>query len=138
MQIDNYAAAQALTKKISAHLPIRAYPSKKMMETMQERGSLLDPKNSLIIESVSYSGDMGGIMCVLEDNLENEEKFVVSITHLKIDPDHPLAPEIKAYQHRRVTMLKLEDQKGFAAELLKQRLLKPKNTKPKSNKKGFG
>jgi hypothetical protein len=138
MQIDDYKAARALTKKLSDHLPIKAYAGKRMAKMLQEQGKKVDLKNPYIIESVNYSGDTGGIMCTLEMKPEDGEMYVISITHLKIDPDHPLAPEIKAYQNHRITMLKIQDQKGFAAELLQRRSLNPKSTKPKSTKKGFG
>ncbi len=137
MQIDDYAAARALTKKLSTHLPITAYAGKKMVKMLQEQGKKVDLKNPYIIALVSYSGDAGGIMCALEMKPEDGERYIISITHLKIDPDHPLAPEIKAYQNHRITMLKIQDKSEFAAELLKQRSLKLKSSKPKDSKKGF-
>ncbi|WP_278560020.1 hypothetical protein [Fischerella thermalis] len=55
------------------------------------------------IEHVKYSGDIGGIMCVLASNPEEKEHYVVSITHLIIDPSHPLAAEVQSCwrQHQR-------------------------------------
>lgn len=133
MQIDDYAAARLLTEKISANLPIQAYPSKAMVKMLQTQGKRINSKNPFNIELASYSGDAGGIMCTL--NGEEKEAFIVSITHLKIDPNHPLAPEIEAYQKMRSLKLAIKDSGGFVAEMLKQGSVK---TKWKSSKKGFG
>jgi hypothetical protein len=86
------------------------------------------------ITSVHYSGDMGGIMCALDANSADEEVFVASITHLKIDPAHPLSQEIQAYQRKRIRRLAIQDRRGFAAELMKTR----SSGTAKKRKKGFG
>ncbi len=58
----------------------------------------------------NYSGDMGGINCGLM--AEDENKFISSITHMKIDPEHPLAAEVRDYQQRRIEGLKRSQQGG--------------------------
>ena len=135
MQIDNYAEAQALTEKLAANVPITVTPTKQLVKTLRQQGETIDPKQSYEIDSVLYSGDMGGITCVLKGGEDGKSAYVVSITHLTIDPDHPLAPEVEAYQQQRARMLAIQDSKGFAAELLAARSAK---TKKKRRSKGFG
>jgi hypothetical protein len=56
----------------------------------------------LQIKKVFYAGDEGGIVRDVTLSPESKEAILVSITHLRIDPQHPLAPEIRAYQTERV------------------------------------
>ncbi len=135
MQIDNYEEGQALTEKIKANLPIKAFPTKQLVQSLRQQGKAMKLNQPYEIDSAFYSGDMGGITCALKGDAEGKEVYTVSITHLKIDPDHPLAPEIEAYQRRRTRMLAIQNSRGFAAELMAER---PPKTKKKSSKKGFG
>lgn len=134
MQIDNYQEAHALTEKLMALLPIKARPTLELVKSLREQGKSINPNQEFSINYVNYSGDLGGIMCAIGENPEDKEVHVVSITHLKIDPDYPLAAEVQAYQQKRLRGLKLQNQSGFAAELL-SRL--PTVTKKKRTK-GFG
>lgn len=74
-------------------------------------------------------------MCGLKEpnNPESKEQYVSSITHLKIDPTHPLAAEVQTYQRQRIRKLMLQDSRGFKAELM---TIEPRKTKNRS--KGFG
>jgi hypothetical protein len=83
------------------------------------------------VDWVKYSGDVGGINCAFEYSIGGE-RYAVSLTHLKIDPEHPLAQEVIAYQQRRVRLLKLQDRGGFAADLLAN------TNQQKRRKGGFG
>jgi hypothetical protein len=53
----------------------------------------------MIIEAVE-TGDEGGIACLLSGT--NQDSFVISITLLRITPDHPLYDKITTYQKRRL------------------------------------
>lgn len=134
MQIDNYAEAMELTKKLEQNLPIVVRPGKPFLKTLRERGETVTPDQEFTIDYVNYSGDMGGIMCALASNPEQKERYVISITHLKFDPNHPLAEEVKAYQRKRSRMLMLQEQKGFVAELLAGQSA----GKKKKRRQGFG
>ena len=134
MQIDDYGEGQALTDKINANLPMRAFPTKQLIQSLREQGQSIKPNQAYEIASALYSGDMGGITCALNNDMGDEERYVVSITHLKVDPEHPLASEIEAYQRKRIRMLAIQNSRGFAAELLASR---PPATQKKSKKKGF-
>jgi len=135
MQIDNYAAAKALTEKMSANLPITAYLHQKVLKDLREQGHTVDTKTPYNVKDVSYSGDAGGIMCILEETPENKGGYVISLSYLKVDPSHPLAPEIEAYQQHRRHKLAIDHSRGFAAMMLNQRSTPPKT---KKSPKGFG
>lgn len=134
MQIDNYVEAMELTKKLEDNLPIIVRPGKPFLKTLRERGETITPDQEFTIDYVNYSGDMGGIMCTLASTPEQKERYVISITHLKIDPNHPLAEEVGVYQRKRNRMLMLQEQKGFAAELLAGKSAEKK----KKRSQGFG
>jgi len=135
VRIDDYNAAKALTEKLKENLPIKARAGKEFLKTLKQKGENADPNREFEIDFVGYSGDEGGIMCGLKvpDNPESKEKYVSSITHLKIDPNHPLASEVQAYQRQRIRKLRLQNEAGFAAELM---VIEPKNQKKSG--KGFG
>ncbi len=60
-------------------------------------------------------------MCVLVADPNTKERYVVSITHLIIDPNHSLASEVQAYQRQRTRKLMLQNQAGFASEMLAEK-----------------
>ncbi|OUL20553.1 hypothetical protein BV378_29525 [Nostoc sp. RF31YmG] len=135
MKIDDYSAAKALTEKLKESLPIKARAGKEFLKTLKQKGEDTDPDKEFEIDFVGYSGDEGGIMCGLKEpnNPESKERYVSSITHLKIDPNHPLASEVQAYQRQRIRKLMLQNEAGFAAELM---TIEP--AKKKKRGKGFG
>ncbi len=135
MQIDDYAQATALTEKLKASLPLQVRPTKQLVKSLKAQGKTLNPDREYTVDSVFYSGDMGGITCALKADSEAKEVFTVSITHLKVDPEHPLAAELQAYQSRRTRALAIQDRGGFAAEVLGTR---PPTASKKPGKKGFG
>ncbi|KAM3099029.1 hypothetical protein ACKFKG_04345 [Phormidesmis sp. 146-35] len=135
MQIDDYAQAMELTEKLKASLPLQVYPTKQMAKRLKAQGKFLDPSRQYTVDSVIYAGDMGGITCSLKGDPEGKEVFSVSITHLRVDPAHPLAEELQAYQSKRTRGLAIQDRGGFAAEFLGERLTP---LKKKQINKGFG
>jgi hypothetical protein len=136
MQIDDFVEAQALTDKLQDTLPFKVLPTKFFLNFLLDRGESVPADAEFVVESLFYSGDGGGIICALADSpvfSNSQEKMVISISHLKIDPDHPLAMEVIEYQRKRIHRLKLQDKGGFAAELF----AKTPSTKRKK-KSGFG
>lgn len=85
-----------LCKEMEKMVPIPAYPSRKLCKVFRKQGIKIDKNTKLDITEVTDSGDVGGIMCTIE----NDTIFVVSLTHLTIK-DHPLADKILAYQRER-------------------------------------
>jgi hypothetical protein len=138
MTVDNYFEAKALTQKLEASLPIKVKVGKELLKMLKKRGAIINSEKEFEVNWVAYSGDEGGIMCRLvskKDNPEDEDKeqYVVSITHLKIDPDHPHAEEIATYQRERNRKLILQNRGSIITELMP---LRPPKTKKSS--KGFG
>jgi hypothetical protein len=134
MQIDDFEEAQALSDRLEKTMPFQVRLGKELLKMMRDRGESVSADTIFNVNLVKYSGDIGGINCGLESisGMDLKEQFVVSITHLIVDPQHPLASEVKAYQAKRIQRLKLQDRIGFAAELLGQR------TAPKRKKRGSG
>jgi hypothetical protein len=137
MTVDNSREATALTKKLEASLPIKVKAAKELLKMLKTRGDIINPEKEFEVDWVAYSGDEGGIMCRLvskNDNPEDEDKaqYVVSITHLKIDPDHPHLAEVQAYQNQRIRNL-MQNEGNFGVNLM---TLKP--AKRKKSGKGFG
>jgi hypothetical protein len=134
MAIDDYADAIALQKKLDASRPFKVRPGKPLLQMMRDRGKPMDAGQDYVVEKVLYSGDEGGITCMLKGKATDKEIVGASLTHLVMDPEHPLAGEVKVYQQQRTHRLRLADRRGFAA-------LVEKNKRPKKKKKkrgGFG
>jgi hypothetical protein len=135
MTVDNYPEAMALTKKLNASLPIKVKAGKEFLKMLKKPQKIANPEQEFEIDSVSYAGDEGGIMCGLvstTDNPKDKEKYIVSLTHLKIDPDHPHLAEVQAYQNQRIRNL-MQNEGNFGVNLM---TLKP--AKRKKSGKGFG
>jgi rubredoxin len=89
-----------LIEEMENHLPIPVYPSKELCQLLCQQGKDIDINTELKITKVFDSGDAGGIVCSIIE--ENKQVFVVSLTHLRINPEHPLSEKILAYQKQRI------------------------------------
>lgn len=133
MPIDDYVKTQALMKKLEANLPIKVRPGKPFLKMMQDGGKVISADHPLSIDSVIYAGDEGGILCAIAPEEQDKEAYAVSITFLRIDPKHPLAEEVKAYQKQRTQTLRRQNQRGFLAEI------SPRGAgKLRKRRRGFG
>lgn len=103
--IDDYDQAIELVSKMKVHLPIPARPTATMIRALREQGRKITRNQKLLIQSVLYAGDEGGLMCGMALSEDATEALVVSITHLRIDPRHPLGGEIRVYQQERTRRL---------------------------------
>lgn len=102
--IDDYPQAMALMRKMEAQLPIPARPTAQFVSAMRKHhGVRLARDYVLQIKSVLYTGDEGGIMCDVTP--PGMDPTLCSLTHLIVDPSHPLAEEIRAYQEARSNKL---------------------------------
>ena len=72
----------------------------------------IKPKREVSIEKIFYLGDEGGIMCAVKN--PGKEDIVVSLTHLRIKANHPLAKDIRAYQMRRKEKLSQINRPGLS------------------------
>ena len=112
--IDNYEEAMALVRKMEAALPIPARPTKALVHGLRERAEKIKLKRNIQIEKVLYMGDEGGILCELKLPEEAKTGVVVSLTHIRVKFNHPLAREIRAYQLQRTKNLARMHGRGSA------------------------
>jgi len=85
---------------MKSHLPIPAYAIRDLSNYLLKNGKDITQETELKIIKVVESGDEGGIVCLL-DVMDNEA-FVISITLLRIKPEHALYDKISAYQKQRM------------------------------------
>jgi hypothetical protein len=98
--IDDEKDVYELMQALNGHLPMRAYATPPLVKAVRQEGADIKVNDAVEIESVLYLGDEGGIACAI--GLWGGKTVVVtSLTHLRIDRDHPLAEQIQAYQLRR-------------------------------------
>lgn len=115
MPIDDYNSATALSQQLDASVPFKVRAGKPLLKLMKEKGTPMSATRDYMVEKVMYSGDEGGIICMLQGKATDQEVVGSSLTHLIIDPEHPLTESVKAYQRQRTHRLRLQDQRGFAA-----------------------
>jgi hypothetical protein len=114
--IDDPRTVAELIGKLESHIPIPAKPTGPLVQQLRARGSKLMKDRVLFIRRVFYLGDEGGIMCDVTQSRAAKEAIVVSLTHLRIPPDHPLFREIRAYQLARIRRLAEPAQAGSDQE----------------------
>ena len=102
MGIDDPTTVTRLIDRMQAHLPIPALPTGQLVRALRERGLKLSTERPVLINRVFYLGDEGGISCDVTPSGDAKAAFVVSLTHLRVAPGHPLARDIRAYQRERV------------------------------------
>ena len=56
---------EALTQKLQQALPLKAYPTRELVQSLRDKGNPITLKSELIITAVHNSGDISGIMCVI-------------------------------------------------------------------------
>lgn len=94
-----------LVERLKLNLPMTVTPNKVLITNMREREKnpiKLKPKQKLRIDSALYIGSEGGIACSYK---LKDQVVISSITHLKLDPKHPLYKELRAYQLARTAWL---------------------------------
>lgn len=69
-----------LIEEMERCLPIPVYASKELRQLLRKQGKDIDINTELKITKV----------------------FVVSLTHLRVKPDHPLSDKVLAYQKQRI------------------------------------
>ena len=102
MGIDDPTTVTRLMERIQARLPILALPTAQLVRALRERGLKISPGRAVLINRVFYLGDEGGISCDVTPAGDAKMAFVVSLTHLRVAPGHPLSRDIRAYQRERV------------------------------------
>jgi hypothetical protein len=105
MLIDNPATVFSLLEQMHEHLPIRAFPTREIVRTLRRGGVKASADRALCVKHVLYAGDEAGIACDVTPARDAKTVVLVSLTHLRIAPDHPLFAPILAYQLERVRRL---------------------------------
>jgi len=103
--IDNPGRVASLIEQMHSHLPLPAFPTKELVRTLRRRRVKASVDRALSIKRVFYAGDEGGIVCDVTPSQGAKEVLIVSLTHLRIAPHHPLFAPILAYQLHRVKSL---------------------------------
>ncbi len=97
-------SAPQLIKELEPHLPLPVYLTPELSRSLREKIEDLPPGEEVQVTSLLDSGETGGILCALGD-ANSERVALVSLTHLRIRPDHPMRLRVEAYQRERVRKL---------------------------------
>jgi hypothetical protein len=107
--IDDSAQVIDLMGKIEAQLPIPATPTSATIRQLRTQGLKISAGRVLFIQRVFYGGDEGGILCDVTPTKDPKSALVISLTHLRVAPNHPLSRDIRAYQQQRIRRLAQSD-----------------------------
>jgi len=126
--IDDPVETRQLFLDMEASLPISVRFTVNSAKGLQKQLPDLEITKDkvFIIDEILYMGDVGGILCDIS-SADNKNPVMISITHLKVDLDHPLADRIDFYQKKRTLALTI-------ANIGTRRAA----AKPKRKKRGFG
>jgi hypothetical protein len=102
---------QNLTTKINDNLPLKAFPIRELVQIFRQNGHPITLKTALTITDVHNSGDISGIMCVVE--LVDGYKLVCALTHLTFLRNVPFYSEIADYQKKRAKRIKRLNSTGL-------------------------
>jgi hypothetical protein len=103
--LDNPTMVATLLERMHDHLPIPAFPTKEIVRTLRRGGVKASVDRAVTVKHVFYAGDEAGIACDVTPARDAKTVVLVSLTHLRIAPDHPLFAPILAYQLERVRRL---------------------------------
>jgi hypothetical protein len=120
MMIDDQEQVQILMERMQATLPIPATMTSRLLRGLRDQGKSFG-KRDVLIHSIMYSGDEGGIMCgITAPSPKAKEVVLVSLTHLRVSLRHPLGADIRAYQQVRID--KLARYHGVVSSTITRRL----------------
>ena len=102
--MDNSKQYEDLTAKINDNLPLKAFPTRELVQIFRKNKHPITLKTELTITSVHNSGDISGIMCTVE--LVDEYKMACALTHLIFSGTVKLYSEIVDYQKKREKRIK--------------------------------
>ena len=127
--IDDPVETRQLYIDMEASLPINVCFAGSSIKALQQQLSHLEITKDKIftIEKLLYLGDQGGILCNISSPDDDDQQAIISITHLKVNLNHPLADRINFYQKKRTLTLAIANSGTRRAA-----------AKPKRKKRGFG
>ena len=85
-------------------LGVTAYPKRELVQSLREKGNPITLKSELTITAIHNSGDISGIICVIEQ--KNKNVIACGLTHLIFIANCPLYKEIIDYQKKRIKRIK--------------------------------
>lgn len=100
------AEYEELVQKIKLFLPINAFPTKELVSKILVQQPRLTLESELLIEDVINTGDISGILCIIES--KDVDGLVCSLTHIDIAPSEPLKTEIQKYQDKRARRVDIQ------------------------------
>ncbi len=103
--IDKPGTVASLMEQMHDQLPIPALPTKEIVRALRHGGVKASVDRTLSVKHVFYAGDDAGIACDVTPARDAKTVVLVSLTHLRIAPHHPLFHSIVAYQRERVRRL---------------------------------
>ncbi len=109
--MDNSKQYSDLTAKITENLPLKAFPIRELVQIFRNNGHPITLKTELTITSVYNSGDISGIMCIVE--LVDGYIMACALTHLIFLRSEKLYPEITDYQRKREKRIKQLNLQGL-------------------------
>ena len=95
---------EELTKKLKEVVPFSAFPIRDLVQELRRKGHSITLKTELIVKDVYNSGDISGIICMIEE--KNDEAIACGLIHLTISSRHPLFKEVVSYQKKRSKRVK--------------------------------
>ena len=108
------AEYEELIRKMKPNLPIKAYPMRELVSALRTKHLQLTLKSEFLIKDVMNSGDVGGIVCIIEcDDIKQDEGLACSLTHVQIIKSEPLRNEIEKYQLKRAKRLNKQNKPGI-------------------------
>ncbi|HEV3339956.1 MAG TPA: hypothetical protein VG125_06355 [Pirellulales bacterium] len=109
--IDDERDVRELIQTLTEYLPMAAYATPRLVKAVGRSEPGIRVNDTVKIDSLLYLGDAGGIACAIELRA-GKHVVITSLTHLRIDPNHPLAEKIEAYQKRRSQRLAATTSRG--------------------------
>ena len=79
---------EELTKRLKEIVPFTAFPIRELVQELRKKGQVITLKTELTVKDVYNSGDISGILCMLEE--QDGDALACGLTHLLISSKHPL------------------------------------------------
>ncbi len=102
---------ESLTVDLKKTIPFKAFPTRELVQELRNKGHEITLKTELIIKDVYNSGDITGIVCMIEET--GNGALACGLTHLEVLRSHPLSKEIIAYQKKRNKRIQKLNQKNW-------------------------
>lgn len=100
------AEYEVLVQKMKLFLPIKAFPTRELVSKIITQQPRLTLKSEFLIEDVINTGDISGILCIIES--KDVDGLVCSLTHIDIEPSEPMKTDIKVYQEKRARRVDIQ------------------------------